>query len=58
MMKLTVFFCNFANVPKKQMHDAVVAKTGTIQSVHILKTKCTVLQWAKSLTSACNKFYL
>lgn len=40
------------------MHDAVAAKTGTVQSVHILKTQRTLLQWAKSLTSACNKFYL
>jgi hypothetical protein len=45
--EVTAVFCNFANVPKKQMHDAVVAKTGTVQSVHILKTQCTVLQWAK-----------
>jgi len=40
------------------MHDAVVAKSGTVQSVYILKTQCAVLQCAKSLTSACNKFYL
>jgi len=47
VMKLTVVFCNFANVPKKQMHDAVVAKSGTVQSVHILKIQCRVLQSAK-----------
>jgi hypothetical protein len=34
-------------VPKEQMHDTVVAKIGTVQLVHRLKTQCTVLKWAK-----------
>ena len=46
-MKLTVAFCNFASKLKKQMHDAVMAKIGTVQSIHRLKTEGTVIQWAK-----------